>query len=448
MGEPTSGQRVASLLLLRQTRALLRTTPGRLLFASILVGYLYLSLSVGQMLVFGPTHQSATTVAILPSGYPSWNYPELIVIAPNAVLVLPYLSALVMVLVSLGVGLGMSASVVIALHLVRRPRSGGRAAGALGAVEGLSPALIAALTLGACCSTTAASTAGIGLAAQASGTSVANLLANTWFLNLLQLLVLGVALLAQEQLIEVYGRILGLTGGAVRREQAAPVVGPRSIVAGLARLYLVVAGLLAVLSMFLAWTTVSYAVASPGTWFQWLVVGEALGLSALLVGLFPGLLRWAGRRATPRAFAWAARGVIGVGAGILLLGVPFPLSAWGVHGFLNELLGVAGAPTTSGAVAPALGTGAALYLRWAIEYIGLGTFGLLLAIRPALVARAVGGGPLTSSQAPSPDPTVVPASPQVGAPSSAASLAPSERASAELGATPGDGGGILPARSG
>ncbi|HEV2448808.1 MAG TPA: hypothetical protein VGU43_00145, partial [Thermoplasmata archaeon] len=390
MGEPTPGQRVASLLLLRQTRSLLRSTAGRLLFASVLVGYLYLSLTVGQMLVFGPTHQSATTVAIVPNGYPSWNFPELIVIAPNAVLVLPYLSALVMVLVSLGVGLGMSASVVISLRIARRPRSGARAAGALGAVEGLSPALIAALTLGACCSTTAASTAGIGLAAQASGTSVANLLANTWFLNLLQLLVLGVALLAQEQLIEVYGRILGLTPAVAADAETATSVGPRSIAAGLARFYLVVAGLLAVLAMFLAWTVVPIATASPGTWFQWIVVVEGVGVSALLVGLFPSLLRGPARLGASRFAAWAVRGFVGLGAGILLVGVPFPLTAWGVHGFVNELLGAAGAPSVWGGVSPGMGLGAALYVHWGLEYVGLGTFGLLVAIRPANTWRWLG----------------------------------------------------------
>lgn len=426
MGEPTPGQRVASLLLLRQTRTLLRTTRGRLLFASVLVGYLYLSLTVGQMLVFGPTHQSTTTVAILPNGYPSWNYPELLVIAPNALLVLPYLSVLVMVLVSIGVGLGMSASVVIALRIARRPRPSARAAGALATVEGLSPALIAALTLGACCSTTAASTAGIGLAAQASGTSVANLLANTWFLNLLQLLVLGVALLAQEQLIEIYGRILGLTSATGTVAEAAPAVGPRSLLVGLGRLYLVVAGLLAVLAMFLAWTTVPIAGASAALWFQWLAVYEAVGLSAVLLGLFPRLLRRAVDGRVPRLIGWGARIVVGLGAGILLIGAPFPLAAWGVHGFLNELLGSVGAPSGWGAVSPGMAAGTALYARWAIEYVGLGIFGLALALRPAKVAHLLGAFPSRTHEATGAPPSPSSARSEGASPTSPTAAAPAE----------------------
>jgi hypothetical protein len=406
-------QRVASLLLLRETRALLRSTPGRLLFASVVLGYLLLSMTVGQMLVLGPTGQGSTTVAILPSGYPSWNYPELLVVAPNAVLALPYLSTVVMVVVSLGVGLGMSASAVIALRIIRRPRPGGRVAGALGAVEGLSPALIAALTLGACCSTTAASTAGLGLAAQASGTSVATLLANTWFLNLLQVLVLGIALLAQEQLIEVYGRILGVTLQDGRPVEAPPQLRAVDFARGFARLYLVAAGALSVLAMFLAWTAVAPASASAGLWFQWIVVYEAVGVAALLGGLFPGALVGQGTGTALRGTTVVLRAVLGLGAVLLLFGVPPPLTGWGLHGFVNELLGAAGAPASWGAVHPALPLGLALYLRWAFEYVGLAGFALALAAAPGVVTRWLTARPgrraETGAEPASESPGVVPA---------------------------------------
>ncbi|MCI4338378.1 MAG: hypothetical protein L3J72_03655, partial [Thermoplasmata archaeon] len=288
MGEAEPGRGIASLLLLRRTRALLRTTPGRLLFASVVVGYLWLSMSVGQMLVLGRTGATSTTVAIFLSGYPSWNYPQLVVIAPNAVLALPYLSTLTMAIVALGVGLGMSASAVLVVRIVKGRRAGGTAAGVLGGVEGLTPAMIAAVTLGACCSTTAASTAGIGLAAQASGTTVTNLLANSWFLNLLQVLVLGVALLAQEQLIEVYGRVLGVlpsTDSSSGERAHAPTA--RTVGTGMVRALLVGAGVAWSLSMFVAWTQVDPTRAGVGSWFEWLVVYQAIAILAVGAGLFP-----------------------------------------------------------------------------------------------------------------------------------------------------------------
>ncbi len=60
--------------------------------------------------------------------------------------------------------------------------------------------MIALVTLGACCSTTAAATAGLGVIAQASGTSIDELLANNWYIGVFQILVLWIALIAQEQL--------------------------------------------------------------------------------------------------------------------------------------------------------------------------------------------------------------------------------------------------------
>jgi hypothetical protein len=395
MTEGASGRSFASLLLLRETRRTLRGTPGRLLFGSVSIAYLFISLLAGRMLVLGRTGQTSTTFAIFASGYPSWNYPELAIIAPNGILVLPYLSAVTMALVSVGVGLGMSASVVLAFHLVRSRRRGGGVSGLLSGVEGLSPAMIAALTLGACCSTTAASTAGIGLAAQASGTTLDNLLANTWFLNLLQVFVLGLALLAQEQLIRVYGTVLGVTPPGKERRAVLPRWSVRLLLSGLARVALLFAGAIGALGIFVAWTLVNPVSSGPVAWGFWLLAYELVAIFAIAAALAPVGVSELLRSATNRSRARALRGALFASGLLLLLGVPAPFAGGATHGWLNELLGALGAPASWGAIHPSEALGLALYLRWAFAYLLLGGFAVATAVAPGHVLV-----PLAASQAP------------------------------------------------
>jgi hypothetical protein len=394
MTEGGSGRGFGPLLLLRETRRTLRGTPGRLLFGSVTLAYLFISLLSGRMLVLGRTGQTSTTFAIFASGYPSWNYPELAIIAPNGILVLPYLSTVTMALVSVGVGLGMSASVVLAYHLVRSRRQGSGVSGLLSGVEGLSPAMIAALTLGACCSTTAASTAGIGLAAQASGTTLDNLLTNTWFLNLLQVFVLGLALLAQEQLIRVYGTVLGVTPSEGETRPVLPSFSLRVLLSGLSRVALLVAGAIGALGIFVAWTLVDPVSSGPVAWSFWLLAYELVALFAIACALAPGAARQLLRPDSSRGFTWTLRGVLLASGLLLLLGVPAPYAGGATHGWLNELLSALGAPASWGAVRPSEAPGVALYLRWAFEYLLLGAFAMAAALAPVLVL-----GPLRASEA-------------------------------------------------
>jgi len=162
------------------------------------------------MLQVGPTGASGTTVTVLTNS-PSpawWNYPALVVITPGGILALPFLATLSMVLMSVGVGVGMGAGLVLATRLVRSWRTARASGGLASSLAGLTPAMVALLTLGACCSTSAAAVGAIGALAEAGGTSYNEILLNSWALNLAQLAVLGVALLAQEQLIRVYGNLV------------------------------------------------------------------------------------------------------------------------------------------------------------------------------------------------------------------------------------------------
>ncbi|MCI4363495.1 MAG: hypothetical protein L3K13_04235 [Thermoplasmata archaeon] len=407
------GRKLASLLLLRETRRLLRGTAGRLLFGSVSIAYLFVSLLSGRMLVLGRTGQTSTTFAIFASGYPSWNYPEVAVIAPNGILVLPYLATITMALVSVGVGLGMSASALLAYHLVRTRRPGRGVSSLLSGLEGLSPAMIAALTLGACCSTTAASTAGIGLAAQTSGTTVDNLLANSWFLNLLQVFVLGLALLGQEQLIRVYGVVLGLGSSTEAASARFPSVGPRFVLSALLRVALLCAGVLGALAMFLAWTVTDPASAGPVRWGYWLLAYEWVALAALAAALAPRGVLAALASGSRTKLLVLPRAVLLVGGILLLLGVPSPYSGPGAHGLLNELLGANGASSSAGAVAPQGPLGAALYVRWFLVYGLLGGFAVGTALSPRRLLRVLAvsaaeeverrPGPMVSDAAPKPE---------------------------------------------
>ena len=108
-------------------------------------------------------------------GLQSWNYPGLLIEAPWGFVVLPFFATLSMILVSVGVGLGMAVALLLGAQLLREHRATAGRPTTTGAIAGLTPAMIALVTLGACCSTTAAATAGVGLVAQSSGSSISNL---------------------------------------------------------------------------------------------------------------------------------------------------------------------------------------------------------------------------------------------------------------------------------
>jgi len=189
---------------------LVRGRSGRGVAVSIGLVYVLAALVVGYMLQVGPTGASGTTVTLLTNS-PSpawWNYPAIVVITPAGLLALPFFATLTMVLMSVGVGVGMGAGLLLAGRLVRSWKTARASGGLASSLAGLTPAMVALLTLGACCSTSAAAVGAIGALAEAGGTSYNEILLNSWALNLVQLAVLGVALLAQEQLIRVYGNLV------------------------------------------------------------------------------------------------------------------------------------------------------------------------------------------------------------------------------------------------
>jgi hypothetical protein len=321
-------------------------------------------------------------------GQGPWNYPGFLLVAPWGIVTLPFLATWCMVLVSVGVGVGISVGILLAVRLVRERRRAATGPASVASVAGLTPAMIALVTLGACCSTTAAATAGVGLVAQASGTSVNNLLVNNWFLDVFQVSVVFVALLAQEMLLEVYAGLFGLSAPDGSIGFAPPyseVSRVRAVSGVVLRAALLVAGITWSLAMVAEWTTSPPQTAGSVLWFQWIVQHQVPAIFAILVALFPGTFVTLLERGqgTP---VWILRGTLLVAGASLALWTPGPLAGAGAPGFLNELFAVGGLPAALSPVVPVYAPGVALYLRWAFQYLLLGGFALAASLVPRAAA--------------------------------------------------------------
>jgi hypothetical protein len=435
--------RSVSVLALTETRRFVRDGHARMAVVFFAVLYALGSMLLGGMLILSRVPGGYTSVVlwgnVLGSG--SWNYPGLLIVAPWGVLSLPFLATISMVLVSVGVGLGVAVAILISVRLVRDRRAAAAGAGGVGSIAGLTPAMIALVTLGACCSTTAAATAGVGIVAQASGSTLNNLLINNWFLDVFQVSVVYVALLAQELILRVYGGLFGLTAvgsGASNREPRVPRASRAAVAAGAVRAMLLLAGLTWSLAMFAEWAGASPPFDSAALWFQWVVQHQLLGDFAVAVALIPALVAGALAGAVRSPSRWLLRGGLLVGGLSLIAWTPPIVAAGGAPGLVNEVLGVVGLPASWGAVSPVFGVGPALIARWAFQYLLLGGFAVAAAVWPDRVLRALvvtdawpRAAPLApreerSSRGSSPSDRSAPPAPTTGAPSS---VRPTVRAS-------------------
>jgi hypothetical protein len=389
-----------SILLFRATRQLLRDAHARMMVVFFAILYALGSMVLGGMLIITrmPGGYSAMVLWGNALGQGGWNYPGLLVVAPWGIVTLPFLATWGMVFVSIGVGVGISVGLLIAVRLVRDRRRAARAPGSVASVAGLTPAMIALVTLGACCSTTAAATAGVGLVAQASGTTVNSLLVNNWYLDVFQAVVVLIALLAQEMLLEVYGGLFGLRDSVVEPTPAPTASRSARMVGGVLRAALLVAGITWALAVLAEWTTVAPANAGAGLWFQWIAQHLIPAGLAIVAALCPRVVAgWLER--VPHRIDVGIRVLLGVAGASLALWTPGQLAFSGAPGFLNELFAVGGLSGAFAPVTPVFAPGAALYLRWAFQYLLLGGFALAVAMRPRGVAR-----PLRWSAGASPPP--------------------------------------------
>ena len=385
--------RAWSLLAVRRTRTLLVGRHYRALVGLIGLAYAFGAMVFGGMLYF-PTHPLRTgwSFYVFPSGPgPSWAYPMILVGSPYFQFGLPIISGILVTLSAAGVGLGMSLAVFLSMRLVRSRRAGSLRSTTVGTAFGLTPAIVALVTLGACCSTTAAATAGISLAAQASGTNAAEALAHGWYLGVFQVVVLYVALVAQEQLLSIYGLLFGsapLGPSPLETENPAPShLNGRWALSATLRLVLVVAGLTWSLSVLTDWSALSFGNMRAAAWFGWTLQHLVPGALAVLVALFPAGVLEFWRRLAAGGRVLALRAVLVGSALALLTWMPAPLASGGAAALGNELLGFWGFPSNWGAVAPpALGL-FALSLRWAFQFALLGIVAIAMGISPEASLR-------------------------------------------------------------
>jgi hypothetical protein len=408
--------RAYSVATLSQTRAELRTWWGAGLVASIGVVFGFISLLVGQMLVLERIGGFYGVEVIWRSsgGAYWWNYPGVLVVEPWGLLALPFLPTIAMALVSYGVGLGMSVAILIAVRMVRLRRGALGRPTALGSATGLTPAMIALVTLGACCSTTAAATAGIGVAAQTSGTTINTLLQNNWYLNVFQLVILWVALVAQEQLLIAYGIFFDPD-----RSRTIAAHGPPDRFAapkGITRVVLLVAGVTWSLTTIADWTQVSASAAGAGLWFHWIVQQQAPALLAIAVALAPAATAALVLRHAARPEGRLLRGLLFVSGVSLLTWWPPSFVRAGVVGWGNEFLGALGFSSAAGGVSAAPISGWGLVFHWGLQLILLGAFSIAVALAPrrflaAVSPAATAGAGLTLAAPlpPVPEPSAVPA---------------------------------------
>jgi len=388
MPSPRKPLPVWSLLTLHGTRSLVSGLRVRILVGLIGFGYALGAMVVGGMLYF-PAHTLRTGwfFYIYPSGPgASWTYPAILAGGPSFQVVLPLVSGILMTLSAAGVGLGMSLAVLLGARLIRNRNAGLLGPTAVGSVAGLTPAMIALVTLGACCSTTAAATAGIALAAQSTGTSTAAVLANAWYLGVFQVVVIYVALIAQEQLLSVYGFLLGsppLGLPKVRPGNAMPrQLGWRGAGSAVLRVALVAAGLTWSLSMFVGWFTTPPGRASASAWFGWVVLHQVPGILAVLVALFPAgtLAFWEKLPGAPSRLA--IRGILITAGLALLTWMPASMSRAGAVALGNEVLGFLSLPASWGAIVPPAIGPVGISLRWAFQFVLLGVVAVAMGIAP------------------------------------------------------------------
>lgn len=365
------------LLTLRESRRFVRARFGRLVAGGIAVAFAVASMLVSGMLaIYAHPAALPSQVVVLwgnPLGVDPWNYPAILATGSWGVLSLPFLATVTMVLVSAGVGLGAAVSALLLAPLLRNRRRARRDVVSASTI-GATPTIAGLGLLGACCCTSCLTTASVPLIAAASGASLSSLLLNDWYVNVFQVAIVFLALVAQERALE------RATSGC----PTAPPSSRRLVGSIVLRVLLFVAGVTWSLAMFVEWGSVSPASAGLATWYHWIVEHQLLSLTAVAAAIFPDEFVRGVRRIVSRSGGWFLRGPLLVGAVTWGLWVPPSLASLGLGGLLNELFGYLALPSSWGAVPPDAPLGAALLFHWVFQHALLSGFGLVLALRPRL----------------------------------------------------------------
>ncbi len=418
VSEPVRRPSPVSLLTLREIRGYIRGHHAIAMTVTFVLLYALGSMVIGGMLVFANLGGGYEVQVLWGSalGTQPWLYPGILIVAPWGVVALPFFQTLAMGIVAIGVGLGMAVAVLLGVDLVRNRRRAAARPASVGTIAGLTPAMIALVTLGACCSTTAAATAGVWVVAQVSGSSADNLLYNNWFLGAFQIVVVWVALIAQEIVLGIYGGLLGLRKETEETARyVAPPVERRYLAATALRLGLLVGGITWSLAMLVEWTQPLQGGSDIVMPIRWVVQHQVPALLAILAALFPRGVYDTICETLRNAFGSVLRGLFVLGGLTLIIGTPPPLAGAGLEGFGNELLGLFGLPASSGAVPPVFPWGPDLLFRWGLQYLLVGGFSLAVGLFPdrTLSVLLWGLGRFESTRTPTGDfvvgsPTAIP----------------------------------------
>ncbi len=287
------------------SRRLLRSRWGWGLTAIIAAGYALLSMSASGMVEWGAggawsAQWSPAGVALILRGY---GFSATLPIGPT----------LITAVVSAGVGFGLAVGLSIPLRSRRvHAQSGGNSAAFLAS---LTPSMMALATLGACCSTITSSAAGMIPSWGGHGPATGG---PAWMapelLGLVQAILLGAALLAQERLLRVFALPLGLADPIVPKAVGREASWRRRLLGGLPfaafSLGLVVAGAIVAAGALLS----PVVTGLPGPiLLEASVGGGAPAALALLFVLGPALLAGYGSN---RTLGWIRPSLRGSLAGL------------------------------------------------------------------------------------------------------------------------------------
>lgn len=337
----------------------------------IAVAYAILSVFVGSLIQVSPAGSSLSMQSGgLPQSTDWWN-PVLIINSSDWVLTLPLLATVTLILVAIGVALALGACVVLVGSCVR---SRGHAATAGGAGASIAPAVVGLATHGVCCCAACTATLSIGVVASVSGTNMYSLLIHNWYLEIFQLVVVGISLAALERSLR----------SADRQCYPAAQSNARLWVGSVSRVALLVAGITWSMAMLVEWSVVSPVSASPAQWYHWILEHQLLALIAIFAALLPKDAIDLVARAWSSNTGGLFRGALFLAGFTWGVWVPPILTNLGLGGSLNEVFGLLGLPESWGAISTDAGLGAPLIFHWVFQHLLLSGFAMLLAVRPRL----------------------------------------------------------------
>jgi hypothetical protein len=352
---------MSHVLFLRNSRSIVSSLQGKLLWLSFSILFGLVSMILGGMLAIVPI--SVVRIYVAYSGIPRWDYPMLWIDFHRLVMVFPFLPTILMILISAGVGLGSAVALMLAIGSRSKYK-----ASTIGSV----PLITGFATAGACCCTSCLSTAGIAVIAAVSSVPTWEILMNDWYLGLFQLSIVFLSLLVLERELERNKETCNVTYS--KKKMTLSVI---------LKISLLIAGITWSLAMLVEWGEISPLSASLPTWYHWIFEHQLLSSFAILSAFFPSKMYSIIRSRSLGAILLR----VGLVLSALTWGfwVPEQLTNIGLGGFLNELFGYINLPLSLGAVPPDSSLGIPLLFHWIFQHELLSIFALSASLIPRKV---------------------------------------------------------------